>query len=525
MEDENVDLCRRNSWPSWCAAILASAMVFVVACKNKKSPKPENGPSAPVIVALDASVPDAAPVLTEQAVTALVDRWLAAQNAGDFSAYSALYSETFTGVLRTGGQAKELDHDGWLASRKRMFERAMEVGADDLQVSLQDGTHAMIRFVQRWASGRYRDYGPKTMTVVVEQGVLRISREEMLESHTVKHRSHFAFLLDGYGLIDEPVDSYYVDTYGVAQYGALAPERVHYMIVADQAKDEWAKGRARYLWKGALQRVVARPVDDQSLPGELSRWKHREVTLFDESGNRCSVRIGELAIIAQGSYRENIPVEHDDESETPPTADEFWDRARHKRLVGRIMDSDGACSGRPRWARAHDQKMPQLLVSVSTDAFQELVTAAMQQLPSLPGYQRFVAAAAENNVTTDTRALTVNVFNDTDGNLQPRYVAISGSALTGCEYTNYWVILEATYQKDTFTLAAVAESRSEAWTSIEAANPTNPAQRFTPILAADLDGDGHVEFASDRTLLSWDGVGFQFTQGIEFHDPPFECGD
>src|SRR5438105_2725239 len=52
---------------------------------------------------------------------ALVERWQAAQNKGDFAAYQALYATAFRGVRRSGARVSEFDRAGWLADRERMF--------------------------------------------------------------------------------------------------------------------------------------------------------------------------------------------------------------------------------------------------------------------------------------------------------------------------------------------------------------------------------------------------------------------
>src|SRR5262249_52277747 len=47
--------------------------------------------------------------LDEAKVKATVDRWLAAQNQGDFAAYGSLYAPSFTGIRRSGAKTVSLD--------------------------------------------------------------------------------------------------------------------------------------------------------------------------------------------------------------------------------------------------------------------------------------------------------------------------------------------------------------------------------------------------------------------------------
>jgi len=112
---------------------------------------------------------------------ALVDKWLAAQNAGDFAAYRALYAAKFTGIRRSGARTVELDLDGWMKDRARMFAKKMTVRADELRTTASaDGVHA--RFRQTFASGRYQDAGDKELLLVRRGDALEIAREEMLQS-------------------------------------------------------------------------------------------------------------------------------------------------------------------------------------------------------------------------------------------------------------------------------------------------------------------------------------------------------
>jgi ketosteroid isomerase-like protein len=119
--------------------------------------------------------------LDEAAVRALVARWLAAQNKGDFAAYRALYAVSFHGVRRSGGRTAIFDYDGWLHDRERMFKKPMKVAATDLQVTPMDRL-AQVTFVQEFSSGTYADRGRKRLDVAVIGGALTIAREELLES-------------------------------------------------------------------------------------------------------------------------------------------------------------------------------------------------------------------------------------------------------------------------------------------------------------------------------------------------------
>lgn len=107
----------------------------------------------------------------------LLGRWVAAQNSGDFDAYSKLYAPDFQGVKNVGGTKKHFNRQGWLNDRKGMFANAFSVKASDAKVDEKDGTQ-VITFTQTWKSSNYRDQGTKVLHV--RDG--KVVREEQLTS-------------------------------------------------------------------------------------------------------------------------------------------------------------------------------------------------------------------------------------------------------------------------------------------------------------------------------------------------------
>ena len=125
--------------------------------------------------------------LAEEKVSKLVDAWLAAQNSGDFDAYSTLYAKKFNGVKRVGAKTTRYARKDWLADRKRMFKKKMKVEANDRSYSLSY-ISGQVSFKQRWASGKYEDLGPKRILAVLEDGALKIAQEEMIASEVVRSK-------------------------------------------------------------------------------------------------------------------------------------------------------------------------------------------------------------------------------------------------------------------------------------------------------------------------------------------------
>lgn len=125
----------------------------------------------------------AAPARAEEA-QAFVERWLKAQNQGDFAAYQALYADAFRGVRTSSGRSVTLDRAKWMEDRERMFKKPMVVEAASLSVRPSpEGT--VVELLQTWSSGDYKDVGRKALLLVDAGGSWRIAREEQLSSKRV----------------------------------------------------------------------------------------------------------------------------------------------------------------------------------------------------------------------------------------------------------------------------------------------------------------------------------------------------
>ena len=134
----------------------------------------------------DAIVSWAAPPAAgdQAAVTAAVERWVAAQNGRDFAAYAASYGDAFEGVKRTSrGRTTRYTRARWLEDRRRMFEGGgQQVVARDARVEVSAAT-ATVSFTQLWRSPTYADRGTKALQLARgADGVWQLTREEMQTS-------------------------------------------------------------------------------------------------------------------------------------------------------------------------------------------------------------------------------------------------------------------------------------------------------------------------------------------------------
>jgi ketosteroid isomerase-like protein len=145
---------------------------------------------------LGAATARAAPIAPapsrEEEARALLDGWLAAQNAGDFAAYQKLYAPAFVGIKRVGDRKTSYDHDQWMVDRQKMFKQPIKVDATLIRVATK-GDEATITFRQAWSSGTFKDEGSKALVAKKSGawgGSLLIAREEMLDSTIGKKAGH-----------------------------------------------------------------------------------------------------------------------------------------------------------------------------------------------------------------------------------------------------------------------------------------------------------------------------------------------
>jgi ketosteroid isomerase-like protein len=186
---------------SFRASLVVAVSVVIVSCGKKQEPPaatgsgsagsaitaPTSGSGSSAVATpgsgaatVDEPLPPVA-TIDEAPVRAVIDAWLAAQNAGAFDRYQALYADKMEGIKRVGPRVWRFDHAGWLADRGKMFKHPMTVSASDLVI--HGGAAApTVEFVQSFKQGRFSDQGTKHIVMTRVGGQLLIAREEMLHS-------------------------------------------------------------------------------------------------------------------------------------------------------------------------------------------------------------------------------------------------------------------------------------------------------------------------------------------------------
>jgi hypothetical protein len=290
--------------------VIALVSFGLAGCKRK--PEPAAAASADGGVAATEkpgeTKPKPPPMISRDAVTAVLERWLAAQNSGDFAAYSALYGDSFRGVRRSGDRTVRLDRAGWLADRERMFAKKMKVAASGIEISVGPGS-AEIRMTQDWSSGSYRDVGPKRIRLERDKGELRLSLEEMLASVVVGASKdlplsspRFALVFGGKVILADEIE----EGWGQGEPRLLrgdvpAPDPECETDPPDYEQDQtrWWACHAADPDNASDRFIASRDVAGDQLPKALAAWRGQELQLYDSRGPVCKGKVGEPMIWAE----------------------------------------------------------------------------------------------------------------------------------------------------------------------------------------------------------------------------------
>lgn len=355
--------------------------------------------------------------IPEDDVKKLFDRWLAAQNTGDLAGYLALYAERFEGVRRSGTRVARMDRKGWAADRTKMFAKKMEVTAEGVLITTSPAT-AQVTFTQAWASGTYRDVGPKLLVVVMEKGALRIAREEMLAS-TLQGPERLA---------PHPADRFAF----VIQDGGTR-------VVLDAAPQvAWGEG-APQLLADAVPFPTRMAVSRGKLTPDLAAWTGKKVRLYGPAGPVCEATLGDLSLVGRviphfgevarwhgtGEHAGKQPVSKAE------IAREAWALASGARPHGVVLAADlastqGDCKA-ALWAQVASE--PERRVAKAEEAGDALSKKALAELRKLSEYIE-IQSTSEAPGPWDERGRTeVVVMRHPAGR---QLVFISVNAVEGC---------------------------------------------------------------------------------------------
>jgi ketosteroid isomerase-like protein len=456
------------------------------AAPNPATPEPTKPePTAPTPTEPTDADPQPAAGAGEEAVKAFVQRWLDAQNGGDFDSYTALFAERFTGIKRAGERTRTFDRDRWLKDRKRMFKKQMKVDAADIRVTGGKGS-AVVTFTQTWESGSFRDVGPKQLVVVGEGAAMRIAREEMLAS-----------------VIEGTTDT--AAALSPAQYLPVVSAPGFLGVATAPVGAERALGPVVSLQRG---RSAFAPLAEQPA-------SRPTLTLYGASGLVCEVTPTSRGVFADVIHHFGLIQIWDG------TGDDGGERLSDEKVAAALLEpGDGrwdvwqvdpeACKG-ALWAREKADDKPAATVFAPVDAapFADKAAEAFRALTLFKVVQREFDAdetvEVAEGTTWDTwdATVTTRAFAGADG---VHYVARAVSAGTGC----------GTFGASAWALWRV---KGETWTLMS--DGEAPSDAFTPEAAADLDGDGQPEFTDGATLVQPVGAVWKATRDVK--PPYYDC--
>jgi len=329
----------------------------------------------------------------------VMQKWLAAQNTGNFKAYEQLYADRFTGIRRSGTRVVPMNRAKWLADREKMFRRPMKVTASGLAI-VPGNENAVITFTQTWESNTYKDKGPKQIIVIRDpSGQLRISQEAMLESLISFHDPEmktdsipFTHLLSGFVLLPE------------------------------EPQKEWTNAAPTLIPRDGLVASAVADVKPSGLPEHAKHWKGHTVRLYAGNGPVCTGTVTNLKILSAmvphfGQSQRWIGsdgVEIDSAKKMPDEAiakEIFEGGGRY--LVGEVKATEGDCS-KAEWARSASLSSANGLSEVSNGKIKEFLLSQFRLMP------QYRASAKAGGFTGDTpwddpERTEIHVFKSANG--------------------------------------------------------------------------------------------------------------
>jgi hypothetical protein len=419
--------------------------------------------------------------LPEAEVRAVVDKWLLAQNGGDFAAYDKLFAARFTGIRRSGPRTVRFDRAGWMRDRARMFKKPMTVGISEVKIRA-GGVSARVTFTQTFAQGNYRDTGPKQLVVIREAGAAKIASEKMLRS-----------------LVDTPPVS--------------SDERFRFVVsggvlLSDSPAEGWETGAITY--EGGDPAVAARRVDVAKLPPELARWQGRRVRLVTVQGSTCDAKVRGLRLMSR-----SIPHFGDRQQWAEMKPDVVARQAWEMGTKVLVADVDKPCE-HAFWAQPAGAPSP--AVDAGEAAAGALKARALAELRKSDGWKQIQKSYLESPTKGVKRwdelegaNVEVRRFRARRGGAEIKLVSVAEAVVGSCSEFNadLWGLFE-----------------ERGGTLLPRNTPGTSSGK--PVAAVDTDGDGNSEllyepgsFGAEKGRLLLDGE--LWDAGEEVQVPFLDC--
>jgi hypothetical protein len=475
---------------------LAIAALLLLGCRK---PEPASDPkpvtTTPSAAAAASPMPNVSPtqhVISAESAAALIGKWVAAQNQQSFGEYESLYAARFYGVKRAGEITTRFDRKGWLRDRKGMFARPFQVSVDALSIRVVAET-VVAEFEQSFQSQRYADKGPKQLVMVVEDGALKIAREELFRSGRVadpaftSRSADFSFIRE----IDER--RYWVvhDASPEGQVIAAPPVRV---------------GPAA---------AFAKLSDKSTLPKQVQALIGAAIAVEPGMQPSCTAKLGEWGVLA----------ELEPHFETRRRWDGPADDALTQAQVAREIFGPDTVSGRDH----------HFAVDV-TDATKGCASARWGRLQSLGDVERIALEKLDDPDSALLEALQRSLrktrgYKDLERSFREAEPEGSFEEILAEALTLYRVQLGATsFMLTTFIHLGDCHGFSGELTQVWRIRGQTPVElqsvlpfAIRPDFALDLNKDGLPEWVSETQLIAWDGREYSTAIDVTPHDYDCPC--
>jgi ketosteroid isomerase-like protein len=469
-------LAPRPALPARALTIVLPLLLLPVAsCKRP--------PAAAQVV-----VPDAAPAvapISAAPIEVLISKWQAAQNAGDFESYQALYADPFSGLRRSGTRVHVFDRAGWMKDRQRMFRKPQRVSVTAIEIGATSPEQATVRFTQQWSSGAYRDQGKKELSLRATAAGLRIAREELLASEVLFSEADGKFI----HLVDESV----VLVKGAPEsWGEGEPQASPIAAKRDRGGEVEFGHNVETTYKRLL-------VD--RLPERLRSWTGRRLRLFGLPGQLCEATVGEMALASALDWDrvdESLQVFGPEEHPSDRRLRKGMWRQGKKLLLGKLTAKSGKCAD-ALFARAAELPVPKIVPFEEAKPPWEDV--GLRLFHAHPLYKKIAAAWQEYHQERSPPERTA--WDEADGGFSQRSILFARNPLRD----GYLLSIKAHRATDMdkvfgvmWLIAAVSGTPKSPVTT--ALNQPTESNSITPIATLDIDGDGRLEFLSRVGLLS-----------------------
>lgn len=491
---------RRLAWRMASRVTPIAALLAVAFACDRARPAPDSTSSAPApsatlneptgkaAVASPRASELPAPISPDEARNTL-DVWVKVQNEGNFEAYQRLYASKFTGTKRVGAKQTDFAREGWLRDRQQMFAKPFTVGVSDVEVYVESGL-GILRFTQTWKSDTFEDHGRKELYLMREAGVVKLTREAMLDSSSTRQSKL------GLGKPVSPAE--------LVLAGRTAPT----LLLQQTVNLDWAAQHPVYV----SEQLAERAVTVGALPKPLQERLTHSYEVFDQLGARCLAKPTGYKIFAHVvphfgtvNFWNDFGAESEGRKAQPlPNASRalgLWGLAQQSPERGLRLAMEFAVTGdcgAPQWGREVRAGAPEpWRLRDATKAELELLNAALPQHPALRALDNQLAGEFVNHgkrwLQTDKleRARTLT---SQDG--RTLYIArVNGEG--GCGYTT------------PETVHLIWRKHDQAVRPVERAWFTDSTYHEDVVGAVDLDGTGESALLTSVGIYVWGKGGYE----------------